>query len=166
MIDKTKHPLARKFLVPGIYLILMNWWVVLFFLLSYSMEGGMGGYNVNSFYTFFLTFAITLVAAVAFQFASMRLIHWDDRIMGLKYLILCGVYAANVFLIFFIIDVLQRLGVRFGHFGGDPEGSWEMALIPSVIGYFLAGGAILMVYSLIEGVRRVARQIRERFQGN
>jgi len=122
---------------PGRYLIIMTYWWVLPFLvinlLRFPLEGHLASYG-------------PLVIALGFP-ALLGLISnrlekrygcWRRAAFWKKYFLVNGLYALNVGLILAVVLALDYYRL-VGFFGGDPEGSFGMLFLPSVIGYLCLG---------------------------
>jgi hypothetical protein len=87
-----------------------------------------------------------------FQIVTFLLNLWSNRKLWQKYLILGFAYTANIaaiLTVYFSTDTW----VQYEYFGGDPEGSFGMLFIPSVILYAIIGGILIASISVYRFMR-------------
>lgn len=125
--------------------IMTLWWITPFFIVSLT-HYPINQY-LNSYYMFFIAFIITTISCVIFTFIEKKFDSWRNSGYWKNYFIINGAYALNILIILFITLTLDSYGV-IGYFGGDPEGSFGMLYIPSVIFYLFLGLMIGIIVSV------------------
>ena len=137
---------------PGRYLLIMTfWWIAPFLLLALSRFSP--ALYPLSYVPFLVAIAVTLLLSALCGWLENRHGYWRRSGFGKKYFLLNAWYALNVALILALTLTLDNFHL-VGYFGGDPEGSFGMLYLPSVLIY-LALGFILVV----------ARRVRKAWQG-
>jgi hypothetical protein len=129
---------------PGLYLILMAWWIAVFFIIalfSYPVKS-----YLSSYVPFFVAFVVILASGIALNIIETKFLFWRDMGHWGRFLILTGSYAFAILVILVITLTLDSYRL-IGYFRGDPEGSFGMLYVPSVIFYFLAGTILSAVLS-------------------
>jgi hypothetical protein len=133
---------------PGRYLMMMTYWWVMPFLII-ALGRFPPGKHQASYYPFAVALAIPALLGVICNRLENRYGYWRRSGFWKRYFLLNGWYALNVGLILGVTLTLDYFHlVRY--FGGDPEGSFGMLYLPSVLGYLVLG--------LILGVARQARK--------
>jgi hypothetical protein len=137
---------------PGRYLLIMTfWWMAPFLLVAlanFSPE-----HWPLSYTPFLVAVAVTLLLSALCNQLEKRHRYWRRSGFAKRYFLLNGWYLLNVALILALTLSLDSVHL-VGFFGGDPEGSFGMLYIPSVLFYLVLG--------LILGL---ARQVRKARQG-
>jgi hypothetical protein len=124
----------------GKYLLLMTyWWILPFLVISLSGYSLVG--HLRSYYPFFIALIITALLSLLCGRVEGKTGYWNRAGYWKKYFVLNGLYILNIFLILSVTLTLHSFGL-IGYFGGDPEGSFGMLYIPSII-FYLLGGIIL-----------------------
>ena len=137
---------------PGRYLLIMTfWWIAPFLILALSRFSPARW--PRSYVPFLVAVAVTLLLSALCGRLENRRGYWRRSGFGKRYFLLNGWYALNVGLILAVTLILDHFHL-VGYFNGDPEGSFGMLYLPSVLLY-LALGFIL----------GVARQVRKARQG-
>jgi len=125
---------------PGRYLIFMTyWWVMIFLIMALCRFPP--GRHPASYYPFVVALAIPALLSVICNRLENRYGYWGRSGFWKKYFLLNGWYALNVGLILAVSLTLDYFHL-IRYFGGDPEGSFGMLYLPSVMMY-LAFGFIL-----------------------
>jgi hypothetical protein len=137
---------------PGRYLLIMTfWWMALFLLVALARFSP--GHGPLSYVTFLVAVAVTgLLSAFCGRLENRRG-YWRRSGFAKRYFLLNGWYVLNVGLILAVTLTLDHFRL-VGYFNGDPEGSFGMLYLPSVLVYLVLG--------LILGL---ARQVRKTRQG-
>jgi len=125
---------------PGRYLMIMTYWWVMPFLLA-ALCRFPPGRQAASYYAFVPALAIPALLSVICNRLENRYGYWGRSGFWKKYLWLNAWYALNVGLILAVTLTLDHFSL-IQYFGGDPEGSFGMLHLPSVMMY-LASGFIL-----------------------
>jgi len=137
---------------PGLYLILMTWWIVVFFviaLFSYPVTS-----YLSSYLPFFIAFVVILASGIVLNIMETKFFFWRDMGHWGRFLMLTGSYAVAIIVILVITMILDSYRL-VGYFRGDPEGSFGMLYVSSVIFYLLAGVIVSVVLS-VKGKRSPA----------
>jgi hypothetical protein len=123
-------------------MIMTYWWVMIFLIIA------LGHFSPGRYPASYLPFVVALVIPVLLSLLSNRLeqryAYWHNAGFWKKYFLLNGGYALNVGLIMAVTLGLDYLHL-LGYFGGDPEGSFGMLYLPSVVGYLVLG----LIFALI-----------------
>jgi hypothetical protein len=127
---------------PGRYLLIMTfWWIGPFLIMALLRSCPVR--QPLSYVPFAVAVAVTLLLAALWSRLEQRYGSWGRSGFWKRYFLLNGWYALNVGLILAVTLSLDYFHL-VGYFGGDPEGTFGMLYLPSVMAY-LAGGAILGV---------------------
>jgi hypothetical protein len=137
---------------PGRYLLIMIFWWMTPFLLVALARFSPARWPL-SYVPFLVAVAVTLLLSALCGRLEQRHGYWRRSGFAPRYFLLNGWYALNVCLILAVTLSLDYLHL-VGYFNGDPEGSFAMLYLPSVLLY-LVGGLIL----------GLARQVRKARQG-
>jgi hypothetical protein len=137
---------------PGRYLLIMTfWWIAPFLLLSLARFSPANW--PLSYVPFLVAIAVTLLLSTLCGWLENRHGYWRRSGFGKKYFLLIAWYALNVVLILALTITLDNFHL-VGYFGGDPEGSFGMLYLTSVLIYLVLGFILV-----------VARQVRKAWQG-
>jgi hypothetical protein len=136
---------------PGRYLLIMTfWWMAPFLvvaLANFSPE-----HWPRSYVPFLVAVAVTLLLSALCNRLEKRHGSWQRSGCWTRYFLLNAWYALNMVLILTITLSLDSFRL-VGYFGGDPEGSFGMLCLPSVLFYLVVG--------LILGLFRQVRKTRQ-----
>ncbi|MBU4233240.1 MAG: hypothetical protein L6277_08250 [Desulfobacterales bacterium] len=136
---------------PGRYLLIMTfWWMAPFLLVALARFSP--ALWPLSYVPFLVAVAVTLLLSALCGRLEKRHGYWRRSGFGKRYFLLNGWYALNVGLILAVTLTLDYFHL-VGYFNGDPEGSFGMLYLPSVLVYLVLG--------LILGVARQVRQARQ-----
>jgi len=122
----------------------MMWWVIPFFMIAlffYSLKS-----YFSSFVPFMIVFGLTFTFCVTLNKIDREWEFWNGMHHWGRFGVLMGSYTGLVLSAVFLTDTLHSYGaVRF--FGGDPEGSFGMLYLPSVVFYLATGTIVSLVLS-------------------
>ncbi|MDH7515465.1 MAG: hypothetical protein QHI48_06310 [Bacteroidota bacterium] len=135
---------------PGVFLLLMSSWVVPFFIIEAFSHPFRG--NLPSFTPFFIWFSTFSVAALLFSMFDSRKGFWHRYGFWKRYTVLEAAYAGTTLVALLLHTVLDSLGM-VDYFGGDPEGSFAMYYIPSIMVYAAAGALLYFIRRAFGTVR-------------
>jgi|WetSurMetagenome_2_1015567.scaffolds.fasta_scaffold767032_1 hypothetical protein len=137
---------------PGRYLLIMTfWWIAPFLLVALSRFSPARW--PRSYVPFLMAVTVTLLLSALCGWLENRQGSWRRSGFGKKYFLLIAWYALNVALILALTLSLDHFHL-VGYFGGDPEGSFGMLYLPSVLVYLVLGFILV-----------VARRVRKARQG-
>jgi hypothetical protein len=138
---------------PGRYLLIMTfWWMAPFLLVA--LTGFSPARWPLSYVPFLVAVAVTLLLSALCNRLETRHGYWRRSGFAKRYFLLNGWYALNVGLILAVTLSLDSFRL-VGYFGGDPEGSFGMLYLPSVLFYLIVG----LILGLVRQIRK-ARQGR------
>lgn len=133
--------LKMIFTGPGKYLLLMTSWIFVFFVIclcSYPVIR-----FLTSYLAFFIPLALTLIFSLFLNLADSTFAFWKRIKSWGKLGILLGSYTSVVITSLIITLVLSDHGM-IDYFDGDPEGSFGMLYIPSIIFYTISGTVLVI----------------------
>ena len=136
---------------PGKYLLLMTWWIFVFFaicLFSYPVTR-----YLTSYIPFFVAFAVTLMFSLLLNLVDGTFTFYRKMDSWGKFATLMISYASTVIVSLIITMVLSSHGM-IDYFGGDPEGSFGMLYIPSIVFYGVVGMVVIFGLKAIKGVKK------------
>ena len=127
----------------------MIWWIFVFFaicLFSYPITR-----YLTSYIPFFVAFAVTPMFSLFLNLADSAFTFWRRIGYWGKFATLMGSYALTIIAIVIITLVLSSHGM-IGYFGGDPEGSFGMLYIPSIVFYGVVGTVLMIGLTAMKGL--------------
>jgi hypothetical protein len=139
---------------PGACLILLWWWVAPFLVVDLVKHAEFR--HISGFWPYVATVIVVCLCAAALQAAERRAHFWSRSGRWSRFIILIGCYAVSVIAVLTVILILYNYGVPI-HFNGDPEGSFGMLLIPSIVGYATLGVVVNTGLSIRAALRRRER---------
>jgi hypothetical protein len=145
-------------LTPGLHLMGMASWVVLTFIASVVVCGPLWGAYWNSFVEYYVVFAVFLSAAALMTFLEWTLEIWARHGFLVRWLYLLGFYAAGFPAILKLSSFLDSCGIKIEYFGSDPEGSFMMLYLPTLVLYSVVG---FVFWVLRSGLRVLAAGLRK-----
>jgi hypothetical protein len=135
---------------PGRYLLIMTFWWIAPFLLVALARFSPARWPL-SYVPFLVAVAVTMLLSALCGRLENRRGSWRRAGFAKRYFLLNGWYALNVGLILTVTLSLDYFHLA-GYFTGDPEGSFGMLYLPSVLVYLVLG--------LILGLARQVRKTR------
>ncbi len=141
----------RVFTGPGKFLLLMTWWIFVFFifcLFSYPVP-----HYLTSYIPFFVAFGFTLMFSLFLNVADGALDFWERMGYWGKFATLMGFYSSTILSILIVSVILSSHGM-ISYFGGDPEGSFGMLYLPSIVFYGAVGMVLIIGLTAINGLKK------------
>ena len=132
---------------PGKYLLAMIWWILVFFFLrlySYPFRDYLSSYLV-----FFIPLAFTVAVGFILNLFESKFRFWSTRSHWGRCFIITSAYTGAIGASLIITIVLDSRNL-VAYFGGDPEGSFGVLYVPSIVFYWIAGAVVCGLVSLIQ----------------
>jgi len=141
----------RLFKRPGLYLVLMGWWILVFLgidLARYPIHG-----FLLSYVPYFVALILFMVFAVFLTFLDFKFNWWERMRHWGRFLLLIGSYAITTIAILVIVITLDSWRL-IQYFGGDAGGSFGLLFVPSILVYFICGAILSAVLTAKQVIKR------------
>ncbi len=136
---------------PGACLILLWWWIAPFLVVDLFRHSEFR--HILGFWPYVATVIVVGLCAAALQAAERRALFWSHTGRWGRFAILICCYGTSVIAVLTVILILYNYGAPI-HFNGDPEGSFGMLLIPSIVGYATIGVVVNTGLSIRTALKR------------
>ncbi len=157
--------LKRILKSPGIYLVLMAWWIFAFYILNLVNFGFTSpelrirfSSFLRSHIPYLIAFIVLFSIAITMNMVEARFQFWGRLGHWGKLIVLTVSYAFAILVIVMLTSTLS-LYVRLEYFGSGPAGSFGIVYLVSVRYYFILAAGVGVVWTVGIWTKRAIKAV-------